>query len=81
MVASPNSPPHEELDRQERLALVQRALLDLRIEEQEVFLLRQSGQMTYEEIAVSINIPVGTVKTRMRLALEKLRAALDRKAE
>ena len=29
-----------------------------------------------EEIAKAINIPVGTAKTRMRLALQKLRAAL-----
>ena len=76
MVAT-NPPPHVEADRQERLAQVSRALLDLRPEEQEVFLLRQSGEMTYEEIAVAINLPVGTVKTRMRLALQKLRAALE----
>jgi RNA polymerase sigma-70 factor (ECF subfamily) len=76
MVASDDSQPQDALDRQERLALVQRALLELRPEEQEVFLLRQNGEMTYEEIAQAISIPVGTVKTRMRLALEKLRGAL-----
>jgi RNA polymerase sigma-70 factor (ECF subfamily) len=78
MAASPQMPPHEDLDRQERLAMIQRAIRDLRAEEQEVFLLRQNAQMTYEEIAVSIDIPVGTAKTRMRLALEKLRMALER---
>lgn len=72
--------PQAELERRERLALVQQALAALRPEEQEVFLLRQNGQMTYEDIAVSINIPVGTVKTRMRLALEKLRVALEGKS-
>ncbi len=65
-----------ETSRREKLALVRRGLLDLRPEEQEVFLLRQNGEMTYEEIAKAINIPVGTAKTRMRLALQKLRAAL-----
>lgn len=65
-----------ETTRREKLALVRRGLLNLRAEEQEVFLLRQNGEMTYEEIAKAINIPVGTVKTRMRLALQKLRAAL-----
>ncbi len=44
-------------------ALVRRGLMDLRPEEQEVFLLRQNGEMTYEEIAKAINIPVGTAKT------------------
>lgn len=65
-----------EILRREQLALVRRALLDLRPEEQEVFLLRQNGEMTYEEIARLINIPLGTVKTRMRLAISKLREAL-----
>ena len=54
--------------------------MELRAEEQEVFLLRQNGQMTYDQIARAINIPVGTVKTRMRLALAKLRERLETKA-
>jgi RNA polymerase sigma-70 factor (ECF subfamily) len=70
------APPDADLNQREQLARVRRALLELRHEEQEVFLLRQNGQLTYEEIARSINIPVGTVKTRMRLALGKLREAL-----
>jgi DNA-directed RNA polymerase specialized sigma24 family protein len=32
--------------------------------------------MTYEEIAEALHIPSGTVKTRMRMALTKLRATL-----
>jgi len=63
--------------RQEHLRLVRRALGELRREEQEVFLLRQNGQLTYDEIAATLSLPVGTVKTRMRLALEKLREALS----
>ena len=50
--------------------------MHLRPEEQEVFLLRQNGEMTYEEIAVALDVPSGTVKTRMRLALSKLREVL-----
>jgi RNA polymerase sigma-70 factor, ECF subfamily len=69
--------PQEEVLHRERLSLISRALLKLRIEEQEVFLLRQNGQLTYEQIAESISIPVGTVKTRMRLALTKLRETLQ----
>jgi RNA polymerase sigma factor (sigma-70 family) len=77
MLTSHERPPEAEAARREQLALVRRALHGLRPEEQEVFLLRQNGQMTYDEIAETINIPVGTVKTRMRLALGKLREALD----
>jgi RNA polymerase sigma factor (sigma-70 family) len=61
----------------ERLAILRRAIRQLRPEEQEVFLLRQDGQMTYDQIAEAIDIPVGTVKTRMRLSLTKLREAVE----
>lgn len=77
MLTSDDSQPVADVLRRERLDLVRRAVLELRPEEQEVFLLRQNGDMTYEEIARSIHIPLGTVKTRMRLALGKLREALE----
>jgi len=76
VIGSQDSTPDAQLQHREQLALVRRALLDLRPEEQEVFLLRQNGEMTYEEIARAIDIPIGTAKTRMRLALGKLREAL-----
>ena len=34
------------------------------------------ARMTYDEIARTLEIPVGTAKTRMRLALSRLREAL-----
>jgi RNA polymerase sigma-70 factor (ECF subfamily) len=68
--------PASDVERAEELGRVRRALRDLRPEEQEVFLLRQNGALTYEAIAEAIGIPLGTVKTRMRLAIEKLRVAL-----
>jgi len=60
----------------ERMERLRGAIAELRDEEKEVFLLRQNGELTYEEIADLLNIPSGTVKTRMRLALERLRRAL-----
>ena len=76
MVAGNNPDPRQELEQREQLELVQRALRTLRAEEQEVFLLRQNGGLSYEEIAESAGIPLGTVKTRMRMALGKLRIAV-----
>jgi RNA polymerase sigma-70 factor (ECF subfamily) len=52
------------------------ALLNLRREEKEVFLLRQNGDLTYEQIAKACRRPVGTIKTQMRAALQKLRKVL-----
>jgi RNA polymerase sigma-70 factor (ECF subfamily) len=58
------------------MTLIRAAVSQLRSEEKEVFLLRQNAEMTYEEIAEALGIPSGTVKTRMRLALARLRTTL-----
>jgi RNA polymerase sigma-70 factor (ECF subfamily) len=68
--------PEAIVEQDERLTRLRTAMHELRPEEQEVFLLRQNGEMTYEEIGEALDIPSGTVKTRMRLALIKLREAL-----
>src|SRR5438132_8577979 len=68
--------PGQVLEHKESLERLRRAIRDLREEEQEVFLLRQNGDLTYEEIAHLRRCPVGTVKTQMRSALEKLRRIL-----
>lgn len=68
--------PVDNAEQKEELNRVREAIKQLREEEQEVFLLRQNGQLTYEEIADAIGIPTGTVKTRMRLALSRLRESL-----
>ena len=70
------TPPTAGLEEQECLQQLRQALLHLRPEEKEVFLLRQNGEMTYEQIAEMHNRPVGTVKTQMRSALQKLRKVL-----
>ena len=69
-------PPTRGLEDQETLQQLRQALTHLRPEEQEVFLLRQNGELTYEQIAEMHNRPVGTVKTQMRSALQKLRKVL-----
>jgi RNA polymerase sigma-70 factor (ECF subfamily) len=64
------------LEHKEALERLRQALHHLRREEKEVFLLRQNGDLTYEQIAEIRNSPVGTVKTQMRSALQKLRKVL-----
>jgi RNA polymerase sigma-70 factor (ECF subfamily) len=70
-------PPGEVLERKESLDRLRVAILDLRVEEKEVFLLRQNGELTYEQIAEMRNSPVSTIKTQMRSALDKLRKVLN----
>lgn len=45
--------------------------------QKEVFLLRVSGGLAFHEVAAALEIPVGTAKTRMRLALAELRQSLQ----
>ncbi|MGL4423803.1 MAG: RNA polymerase sigma factor [Gemmataceae bacterium] len=66
---------------EETVRLLRAALLELRAEEREVFLLRQNGELTYEQIAELRGLPVGTVKTQMRTALQKLRKILNPEGE
>lgn len=67
----------QSLEDREALDRLRAAISHLRPEEQEVFLLRQNGELTYEQIAEVRNAPVGTVKTQMRAALQKLRKVLN----
>ncbi len=65
------------IEDEESLRLLRTAIAQLRADEKEVFLLRQNGNLTYEQIAEIRQAPVGTVKTQMRSALQKLRRALN----
>jgi RNA polymerase sigma factor (sigma-70 family) len=76
MLASRHDGPDKIVEHDERLSRLREALKQLRPEEQEVFLLRQNGELTYDEIAETLAVPTGTVKTRMRLALARLRDVL-----
>jgi RNA polymerase sigma-70 factor (ECF subfamily) len=53
------------------------ALADLRREEREVLLLTAWAELTDAEIADALGLPVGTVKSRLSRAREKLRNQLD----
>jgi RNA polymerase sigma-70 factor (ECF subfamily) len=72
----PRPSPPEALAGRERLDRLRAALAHLRPEERDVFLLRLSGALTYEDIARLRGDAVGTVKSRMRIALRKLRRLL-----
>src|SRR4051794_12652240 len=75
-LVSRGAEPSEIVEHDERLRRLREAMKELRPEEQEVFLLRQNGELTYDEIGEMLNVPTGTVKTRMRLALARLREVL-----
>lgn len=76
MQLSSESPPTARLEQQEQVAVAQAAIARLGDDEKQVFLLKVSGGLTFEAVAQALAIPVGTAKTRMRTALQKLRARL-----
>lgn len=77
MMPARDEPTGQSLEDRETLDRLREAIKLLRPEEKEVFLLRQNGELTYEQIAEIRSAPVGTVKTQMRTALQKLRKVLN----
>jgi RNA polymerase sigma factor (sigma-70 family) len=62
---------------QEAVQQLREAIQHLPSAEKEVFLLRQNGELTYEQIARLDNRSVEVVKGQMRSALRKLRPVLQ----
>jgi RNA polymerase sigma-70 factor (ECF subfamily) len=73
--------PTRTLEQQEAVARAQTAVASLSDPEQQVFLLRVSGELPFDAIAATLAIPIGTAKTRMRSALHKLRQKLGATTE
>jgi RNA polymerase sigma-70 factor, ECF subfamily len=73
--------PQRRLDRSIREAAVQQAVLALPEPYRTVILLRHMEEMGYDEIATALEIPLGTVKTHLHRARERLRRALVEELE
>jgi len=74
--ASPASDPHEAFDLREQGHLLRRALTVLSPVERQAIETAFFSELTYDEVAARLNQPLGTVKTRIRSGLGKLRHAL-----
>jgi len=74
---SPDPAPDRSLEEAERSRLVSQALGRLGSEDRAIVLLREAEDKTYEEIAVLLDLPLGTVKSRLARARERLRPFLE----
>lgn len=76
-VASESPEPSEILAREEQQAALRRAIDQLPEEQKAVVILSEIEGMKYQEIGAILDVPVGTVKSRMHTAMERLRDLLS----
>jgi RNA polymerase sigma-70 factor, ECF subfamily len=69
--------PDEQLDTRERRDRVRAALAELPADQSEVVTLSYIEGLSHSEIAERLGLPLGTVKSRMRLAYQKVRSAVE----
>jgi RNA polymerase sigma-70 factor, ECF subfamily len=75
--ASSDALPDAALAEKERQARVHTALSSLPPEQHEVVALSYLEGLSHGEIAQRLGLPLGTVKSRIRIAYQKIRAALE----
>jgi RNA polymerase sigma-70 factor (ECF subfamily) len=76
-----NTTPESNLLEQGDREMVQQALADLPVHFREILLLCEVEEMSYQEIAESLAIPIGTVMSRLSRARKALRDWLRKKVE
>ena len=74
---NPSNDPSYAMDSEERQRIVQRALTELPEEFRTTLILKEMDGMSYEDIASTLGIPLGTVRSRIHRARIELRDKLS----
>lgn len=80
-VEDPNRTPHEEAERNERERNVESAVAMLPEYQRAMIVMYHAEMMSYEEIASALDLPIGTVKSRLNRARLSLRELLVKDEE
>lgn len=72
---------YAQLEQKERMRLLREGLTQLPEDMRQIIVLRDMQGMNYEEISQTLDIPLGTVKSRVNRAREKLSAMLQKTSE
>jgi RNA polymerase sigma-70 factor (ECF subfamily) len=75
-MADPLAGPEAAFLQKERTVIVQQAILSLTEASRAVLVLREYGGLSYQEIASTIDIPLGTVMSRLNYARDRLKEIL-----
>ena len=69
---APDAPLDQSLEDRERQAVVQAALAALKPDDRAILVMREMEDRSYEEISELLDIPIGTVRSRLARARERL---------
>jgi RNA polymerase sigma-70 factor (ECF subfamily) len=77
-IASPSSPPEAAVEQREEVEKLRKALNLLSNEHRLVLILKDLDGMKYEEMAETLDVPIGTIRSRLHRARLELRQILER---
>lgn len=75
-VESPANSPHEETERAERGRRIEQAVTELPEYQRAMIVMYHAEMLSYEEISSALDLPIGTVKSRLNRARISLRELL-----
>lgn len=73
--------PYQQLENRERMRLLHAALKQLKDEYRQLIVLRDMQGFSYEELAETLSLSLGTVKSRLNRARKELSEILQKHAE
>jgi len=79
-IAAQRPSPEESLEDDDEVRELLEALRVLPDEQREIILLRYYEELSLADIAETLDIPLGTVKSRLRLALNRMRVTMEQES-